>query len=127
MNRQIKLNREIEKDNEHCPQKVHRGRQQLIELTIGKSRGERRVIFSSSGAIPTTTDLRPPRDNPGELVLRKPVKTGNREEDVVAVAAVDEVEGVEGQKTDGVVGVLVDKRRETDRNAIWGGWCRRVV
>ncbi|KAL2558746.1 Uncharacterized protein Fot_03485 [Forsythia ovata] len=91
-----------------------------LALTIGKSRGERQVIFSSSGAIHTTKDLIPPRVKFRARVLLKCNRRARVFDDVVHV--VDVVEVGEKTKNDTVLnGVEVDKERETDSNAIQRG------
>ncbi|KAG8379942.1 hypothetical protein BUALT_Bualt07G0142100 [Buddleja alternifolia] len=93
-------------------------RNQLNKLTIGKSRGERRVIFSSSGAIPTIHDLRRKRVKFTVRVRRKQFNGGSREED----AANDfvELEGEEEATTNGVIGVEGVSERRMAGNQIAG-------
>lgn len=90
---------------------------------MGKSRGERRVIFSSSGAIPTTHDLRRPHLELQLWVLRKQLRGGNRErafaEEVVNDE--DEVADEEGARNSSALGVEPDRQREKDEYAIRGG------
>lgn len=85
-------------------------------LTMGKSRGERRVIFSSSGAIPTIHDLRRPR---ARIELRFLGKDGSGERAFVmveeAIIDVDEVEATNGAEA--------GRQRDSDEYAIRGGAC----
>lgn len=87
---------------------------------MGKSRGERRVIFSSSGAIPTINDLRWPR---ATIELRKLGKDSSGERvfliEEEAVNNVDEVEA-----TNSALGVEGGRQRDKDEYAIGGGACR---
>lgn len=67
---------------------------------MGKSRGERRVIFSSSGAIPTIHDLLRPRATIELRHLGEELRGGSRERVLVIGEAglnnVDEVEAGDG-------------------------------
>lgn len=98
-------------------------RTSMDSLTMGKSRGDRRVIFSSSGAIPTIHDLRRPRINFVVLVLWIQFKGGNRDmaTEEGAIKDVDEVKGGEGVKIIAVFGVEAGIEIESDRKAISGG------
>ena len=86
---------------------------------MGKSRGERRVIFSSSGAMPTINDLRWPR---ATIELRQLGKDGSGERAFLieeeAVNNVDEVEA-----TNSALGVEGGRQRDKDEYAIGGGAC----
>lgn len=88
---------------------------------MGKSRGERRVIFSSSGAMPTTNDLRRLRVTAGNRP--KQYKGGSRE------TALDEegLNGVERVGNNWGAGGGEAGRRERERNAIGGGSCKWVT
>ncbi|KAL1538356.1 hypothetical protein AAHA92_27112 [Salvia divinorum] len=87
---------------------------------MGKSRGERRVIFSSSGAMPTINDLRWPR---ATIELRQLGKgdSGGRAF-VIEEEAVNNVDEVEA--TNSTLGVEGGRQRDKDKYAIGGGACR---
>lgn len=100
------------------------------KLTMGKSRGERRVIFSSSGAIPTIHDLRRPRAKTELRVLEKELKGGSRESvfEIVeeGVNDVDEVEAGDGATNNSDFGVEDGRQRDKKEYAIRGGACNCV-
>ncbi|KAH6833631.1 hypothetical protein C2S53_018875 [Perilla frutescens var. hirtella] len=84
---------------------------------MGKSRGERRVIFSSSGAIPTIDDLRRARADLMAGNLPKQFEGGSRK------TALEEegLNGVEGVEMKRAVAGGEAGSRERARNAIDGG------
>lgn len=93
------------------------------ELTRGKSRGERRVIFSSSGAIRTTCDFRRLSDTTLCLKLRggsttKAEVCGGRQGAGAEKPPLDEVADDEEELNIAAVGVEV---RERESNAMVAG------
>lgn len=91
---------------------------------MGKSRGERRVIFSSSGAIPTIHDLRRPRATT-ELRLLGNDASGERAL-VIGEEAIDDVDEVEATKNS-AFGAQAGRQRDSEAYAIRGGACKRSV
>lgn len=110
--------------------KVHNEKGRAEKLTMGKSRGERRVIFSSSGAIPTTHDFRRPRAKTELRVLENELKGGSRERVFVIVEEgvrdVDEVEAGDGATNNSDFGVEDGRQRDKEEYAIRGGACNCV-